>query len=161
VDSFRERKDVILSTFAARHSESEIHLYGWRGRLVGLQGRVVTARIAYAAAPDAGFVRAYNAAHGTEHPEDLPVDCVGLVHELPNVTPGRLDRDIGLGRGNLPLLGLVLAHDVPRAKQAMERWLHHPSESVSGPAAEVMRWLSDFRPKGDGKPRRRAKRKAT
>ena len=112
--------------------------------MIGLSGRVATARILYAPALDVGFVRVYNAANGTEHPEDLPIDCIGVLHGLPNITTARLEREIAPENPKLALLTLVLAHDVPRATRTVEPWLHHSNEAISSLAADLTSWLSDL-----------------
>jgi hypothetical protein len=142
-----EELQVIQTTFVTRHSTSAISVFGWRGSLCDLEGRIVTVRVQYGAAPDEEIVRRYNLVHGTALPDDLPVDVIGALYGLPNLSPRLIEREIREGKEPtfmLALLALTLAYDSERAQAAMRTWSLHPRADLSRLAEELLGWLSQL-----------------
>ena len=144
-----ESELVLQAEFETRHSQASIGLYGWHRSVGGFpwDGRVVTARLQYAPSPDAEIVRHYNLRHGKAFPEDIPVDVIGALYDMPNLSPSLLEREIRTGsepQFHLAALALTLAHDPSRAQAAMRSWSLDMREDLSRLAQDLQRWLSQM-----------------
>lgn len=142
-----EQEVMLRTTMLTRHSQSLIDVFGWDASLCGLEGRIVTVRVRYDAAPDAETVRRYNGATGMELPEDLPIDVIGAFHGMPNLPPDVLRREVAADTEptfHLALLAFVLAHEPPCAEAAVRAWAADPREDVARLAEEMSAWLAEL-----------------
>ena len=120
-----EAQLVLLdSAFVTRFSSSEITILALADVYPG--ARLLTALIDYDSAYEAETVRAYNQATGTTYPEDLPVDVVCALHNMPVLSVDAVEREVQSGpQPMLHLFALALMHyvdDRPKAEALLRRY---------------------------------------
>ena len=139
IPSPEEQELLLTSVFLTRYSKSRITLEGWGDFL---PGRILIARVEYEPADDRAVVRKYNQWASTQHPEELPLDVVGCLHRLLNLSAERLWASIE--HDPEPAVAMLFASllDFPRPRATLERlqpYLDHPE--LGAPAQDLVQWF--------------------